>query len=108
MRKNQAIALVNSSLSQPETQFQGQGDFVAALAQQIAERCVTVLLAKLPRPNVIQQRYLTVEQAAAYIGHTKKSFEYLMTKNLFPVVRYERLVEIDREDIDRWMAQHKC
>ena len=31
-------------------------------------------------PKVVR-RYLTIEQAAAYIGVTKESFEYLLTKS---------------------------
>lgn len=121
MRKNQAVALVNSSANQLEGQFeshssiQGQGsiqgqsqDFMAAFAQQFADRCAAILLARLPKPQVIQARYLTVQQAAVYISHTKKSFEYLMSKKLFPVIREDRLVLIDREDLDKWMARHKC
>ena len=48
-----------------------------------------------------------MQQAADYIGHTKKSFEYLMSKKLFPVVREDRLVVIDKDDIDWWMSRHK-
>lgn len=43
-----------------------------------------------------------------YIGQTKKSFEYLISKNLFPVIRRDRLVLIDKEDLDKFMANHKC
>jgi hypothetical protein len=82
-------------------------DFMSAFAREFAEKCVNVLLTRLPKPNVVQPRYLTVDQAAAYISHTKKSFEYLMTKDLFPVIRKDRLVLIDREDLDRFMTRHK-
>jgi excisionase family DNA binding protein len=86
---------------------EGQG-FMSAFAQEFAEKCVKVLLARLPKPNVVQPRYLTVDQAAVYISHTKRSFEYLITKNLFPVVRRDRLILIDREDLDRFMTRHKA
>jgi excisionase family DNA binding protein len=82
-------------------------DFLTALAEQFAQRCAEIVIARLPKPTVIQPRYMTVEQAAAYIGHTKRSFEYLLTKNLFPVIRHDRLVLFDKEDLDRWMARHK-
>ncbi len=81
---------------------------MSALAQHIAERCATIFLTRLPKPNVIQPRYLTVEHAAAYISHSKKSFEYLMSKKMFPVVRRDRLVLIDKNDIDAFMARQKC
>lgn len=82
-------------------------DFMSAFAQEFAEKCVNVLLARIPRPNVVQPRYFTVEQAAFYISHTKRSFEYLIRKNLFPVIRRDRLILIDREDLDKFMTQHK-
>jgi excisionase family DNA binding protein len=82
-------------------------DFMSAFAQEFAEKCVNVLLARLPKPNVVQPRYLTLDQAAVYISHTKRSFEYLISKNLFPVIRRDRLILIDREDLDKFMARHK-
>lgn len=83
-------------------------DFMSGFAQEFAEKCVNVLLARLPKPNVVQPRYLTVDQAAVYISHTKRSFEYLISKNLFPVIRRDRLILIDREDLDKFMTRHKA
>ncbi len=80
---------------------------MSAFAREFAEKCANVLLARLPRPNVVQPRYLTVEQAAVYISHTKKSFEYLMSKKMFPVIRRDRLVLIDKNDLDSFMARQK-
>jgi hypothetical protein len=88
-------------------QSEGQ-DFMCAFAHEFAEKCVNVLLARLPKPNVVQPRYLTVEQAAVYISHTKKSFEYLMSKKMFPVIRRDRLVLIDKNDLDAFIARQKC
>jgi excisionase family DNA binding protein len=56
---------------------------------------------------LIQPRYLTVQQAAEYVGRSKKSFEYLMSKKMFPVIRRDRLVLIDKNDLDRFMAEQK-
>jgi excisionase family DNA binding protein len=83
-------------------------DVMSSFAQEFAEKCVNVLLARLPKPNVVQPRYLTVDQAAVYISHTKRSFEYLISKNLFPVIRRDRLILIDREDLDKFMTRHKA
>jgi excisionase family DNA binding protein len=83
-------------------------DLMSAFAQEFAEKCVNFLLARLPKPNVIQPRYLTVDQAAVYISHTKRSFEYLISKNLFPVIRRDRLILIDREYLDKFMTRHKA
>jgi excisionase family DNA binding protein len=82
-------------------------NFMSAFAKEFAEKCANVLLARLPKPNVIQPRYLTVQQAADYIGRSKKSFEYLMSKRMFPVIRRDRLVLIDKNDLDAFMARQK-
>jgi excisionase family DNA binding protein len=82
-------------------------DFMSAFVEEFAQKCVKVLLARLPRPNVIQPRCLTVQQAADYIGRSKKSFEYLMSKKMFPVIRRDRLVLIDKNDLDAFMARQK-
>jgi len=90
----------------PMVRSEGQ-DFISAFAQEFAEKCADVLLARLPKPSVIQPRYLTVQQAADYIGRSKKSFEYLMSKKMFPVIRRDRLVLIDKNDLDAFMARQK-
>jgi excisionase family DNA binding protein len=82
-------------------------DFMSAFVEEFAQKCVNVQLARLPRPNVIQPRYLTVQQAADYIGRSKKSFEYLMSKKMFPVIRRDRLVLVDKNDLDAFMARQK-
>ena len=81
--------------------------FDEQFVQTFAERIITLLVPRLPKPG-IAPRYLTVAQAAQYVGHTKRSFEYMMSKDLFPVIRRDRLVLIDREDLDRFMLNHKC
>jgi len=82
-------------------------NFLSAFAEEFAVKCANVLLARLPRPNVIQPRYLTVQQAADYVGRSKKSFEYLMSKKMFPVIRRDRLVLVDKNDLDRFMTEQK-
>ena len=80
-------------------------DFLDELAAKIAAIVISKL-GRVIKPSVAP-RYLTVKQAAEYISHTKASFEYLMSKNLFPVIRHDRLVLIDREDLDKFMLRHK-
>jgi hypothetical protein len=73
---------------------------------QLATAVAARIIQSLPKPGVAQ-RWLTVAQAAEYIGHTKKSFEYLLTKALFPVVRNDRLVLIDKNDLDTFLLNSK-
>jgi excisionase family DNA binding protein len=79
--------------------------FMSEFANQIAG----IVLKKLERITApaVTPRYLTIRQAAEYIGHSKSSFEYLISKDLFPIIKKDRLVLIDREDLDRFMLQHK-
>jgi excisionase family DNA binding protein len=81
---------------------------MSAFAKSFADHCAEVVLARLPKPTVVQPRYLTVQQAADYISHSKKSFQYLMSKKMFPVIRRDRLVLIDKEDLDKFMTMQKC
>ena len=74
-----------------------------ALADRVA--------AKLPRPpglaGGIVPRLLSVEQAAVYIGRSKASVQHMVAAGDLPVVRADRRVFLDREDLDRWIEQNK-
>jgi len=52
-------------------------------------------------------RWMNMETAARYMGITKEALRHMMTKKLFPVIRRDRLVMFDREDIDRAMNKLK-
>ncbi len=83
--------------------------FTEKFTEDFANQIAGIVLSKLGRviKPTIAPRYLTIEMAAEYIGHSKNSFEYLMTKDLFPIIRRDRLVLIDRDDLDKFMLQHK-
>ena len=81
--------------------------FLDKLADQLAERVAARIIQRLPRPNVILPRYLTIKQAAQYIGHSPASFHYLISKALFPIIKRDRLVLIDKEDLDKALARLK-
>ena len=80
--------------------------FEKQFVQEVAAEVAALVIAKI-QPMKAAPRYMTVAQAAEYIGHTKRSFEYLMTKNLFPVICHDRLVSIDRLDFDQFMMNSK-
>jgi excisionase family DNA binding protein len=84
--------------------------FSDAFTNEFANQVAGIVLKKLERITApaVAPRYLTVRQAAEYIGHTKPSFEYLMSKDLFPIIKKDRLVLIDREDLDKFMLRHKA
>jgi hypothetical protein len=65
---------------------------------------ITQIETRLP---TLWPRWMTIKTAARYIDHSDRSFEYLMSKDLFPVVRRDRLVLLDREDIDAVLKKLK-
>src|SRR5215472_8322219 len=85
----------NACSTEAEFRSTPQSLHCAALAAKKEIRCWTFPLC-----------YLTVRQAADYIGRSK-SFEYLMSKKMFPVIRRDRLVLIDKNDLDCFMTEQK-
>ena len=53
-------------------------------------------------------RLFTVEQAATYLGRTKEAVQHMVNQNKVPTVRTDRRVFIDRNDLDRWIEDHKA
>jgi hypothetical protein len=74
--------------------------FKKQLEQLVAAAGDQILLRIESRTPVAWPRWMTIKTAARYIDHSDRSFEYLMSKDLFPVVRRDRLVLLDREDVD--------
>jgi hypothetical protein len=81
--------------------------FLTQLAEEIAQRVVALVIPRLPRPNLIHPRYMTPTQAGQYIGHSPSSVHYLISKSFFPIIKKDRLVLIDREDLDKALARLK-
>jgi hypothetical protein len=79
-------------------------DFIANLVTDIGDYVFKKVESRLA-PS--WPRWMTIKTAAKYIDHSPRSFEYLLSKNLFPVVRRDRLVLIDRDDLDRVLVQLK-
>jgi hypothetical protein len=82
--------------------------------QQAPSKVAEIVLTKLTRivKPTVAARYLSVQQAAEYCGTSKASFEYWMSKDLFPIIRdpkrIDRVVKVDREDLDKFMAGRKA
>src|SRR5260370_2221839 len=72
--------------------------------QDAGDRFLRVVETRVP---TIWPRWMKMKTAAKYIDHSDRSFEYLMSKDLFPVVRRDRLVLLDREGIDRLLMSTK-
>jgi hypothetical protein len=81
--------------------------FINSLVESIAPQVVARVKSEVSIPAAAWPRWMTMKTAAKYIDHTDRSFEYLMSKDLFPVVRRDRLVLLDREDIDNVLKHLK-
>jgi excisionase family DNA binding protein len=58
-------------------------------------------------PGRLYPRLLTVEQAAAYLGRTPEAIQNLTHSGKIPTVIDDRLVFLDRLDLERWIDEHK-
>lgn len=55
----------------------------------------------------ITPRLLSLDQAAAYIGRTRRAVEHLVKANAFATVRYDDRVMVDRRDLDAWIDKSR-
>lgn len=52
-------------------------------------------------------RLLNVPQAAVYLGRSEKAVRHLISKREFPAVRAGSRLQLDKEDIDKWIERNK-
>lgn len=79
-------------------------ELIDLLAERLAKRFETRL--NDPSPTV-RPRLLPVGQAASYLGRTEDSIRHLIASGRLPVVRTDKRVFLDRQDLDDWIQDHK-
>jgi len=52
-------------------------------------------------------RLMDVQAAAEYIGRTPSAVRHLIAKGAIPCVRRDGRVQLDREDLDKWLELGK-
>jgi excisionase family DNA binding protein len=77
-------------------------DFIKQFAAQVAE----VVLARMPQQK-IEQRYLSVEEAAIYAGYSSEALWKHIQRGALPVSRQGKSVRVDKQEIDRWMIRNR-
>jgi len=79
--------------------------FITTLAKQVA----ALVAASMPTPRVEPwPKWMNTETAARYVGLNKDQFRYaFVEKKLVPIVRRDRLLLIDRDDIDTALTKLK-
>jgi excisionase family DNA binding protein len=77
------------------------------LAERVAEKLRPEITAAKANGKGPPPRLLTIEQAALYIGRSKEAMQHMIADGKIPTVRADRRIFIDRQDLDRWIEQHK-
>ena len=55
----------------------------------------------------LRKRLLTVKEASIYLGRSIPAIRELIWAGKLPIVRPDRRVFLDINDIDKWIEQHK-
>ena len=55
----------------------------------------------------VTPRYLTVRQAAQYLGRTEQAIRDLIKTRDIPHHRHGRRISLDVQALDLWMARHR-
>jgi hypothetical protein len=78
--------------------------FIAAFAQEFADRCIAALLPQLPK-STTAQRWMDRKQASAYLGKTERAIRALAEAGHIKEYGPTRAVLYDKEEIDRVMLE---
>jgi excisionase family DNA binding protein len=79
------------------------------LLDALADRVATRVREQLAGHGAaIKPRLFTAEQAAVYLGRTKEAVEHMIAGGKLPVVRPDRRVFLDVQDLDRWIDANKA
>jgi hypothetical protein len=79
--------------------------FETAFAQKFADRCIAGILARLPKPATVVQRWMDRKQAAQHIGKTERAIRALAEAGHIKEYGPTRAVMYDKEEIDRVMLE---
>ena len=77
--------------------------FADVIATRVAERVAD----RVGVANPVQQRLLTVPEAAAYLGRSKSSIQHLVSSGGLPTVRSDTRVFFDILDLNAWIDANK-
>jgi excisionase family DNA binding protein len=83
---------------------------IESILDTLAESAASKISARIQAPTrslAIQPRLLTVEQAAIYIGRSRRGVEHLISSQELPTVRHDRRVFLDVRDLDAWIESTK-
>ncbi len=76
--------------------------FSDLIAAKVAER-----IAGPDKGPQIRPRLLTVDDAARYLGRTKEAVQHMIASGKLKVVKSDRRVFLDVQDLDLWIEKNK-
>jgi excisionase family DNA binding protein len=79
-------------------------DLIDLLAERLAERVGAKLGDSKSNGGA---RLLPVEQAASYLGRSEDAIRHLIASGKLPVVRSDKRIFLDIQDLDRWISENK-
>ncbi len=79
--------------------------FETVFAQKFADRCIAGILARLPKPVTVAQRWMDRKHASAYLGKTERAIRALAEAGHIKEYGPTRAVLYDKEEIDRVMLE---
>jgi excisionase family DNA binding protein len=94
-------------IAAPEVDLDIQQISFDSLLDVLAERIVSRMQPAV-QSDVIVPRLMSIPQAAEYLGRTVDAVENMIRNGKLPTVRGDRRVQLDREDLDRWIEANKC
>ena len=72
-----------------------------ALIETLAHRVAAIVLERLEATS--NRRWLTVDQAADYIGRSPEAIRGLVKRRELTGYKPDGRLQLDREELDRWM-----
>ena len=78
-----------------------------AFSDLIAAKSSERLAASVREDGKVRPRLFTVEDAALYLGRTKKAVQHMIASGKLPTVKADRRVFLDRKDLDEWIERGK-
>jgi excisionase family DNA binding protein len=64
-------------------------------------------MTKMAVREPIQPRLLSVMETAVYLGRSVVAIRELIWKGDLPIVKRDRRIHLDKNDLDAWINQHK-
>ena len=77
-------------------------------ANQLVEKITASVVAALKTTQTAKpKRLLTLDEAATYVGRSRRAMEHLAAARVVPIVRHDHRRFFDIQDLDKWIESGK-